>query len=141
MERFNYYVEGRGLEWVIACGMLILSTELIFWPETLQARVFTLVLFVFSTKSISVILFVLGWAKCCGLMLNGQKVANVKLGPYIRAGSSVLSSVLFGQFTLALLKSSIDRGHPSVIMPFFFMFTFGELYVAYTTVKNARKAN
>lgn len=138
MQRLNYYVEGRVFEWVLTFSMLFLSLEIIICPNVLQSGLFTIILIGVSSKSVATILFVLGWAKGCGLMLNGQKVANIKAGPYIRAGASVLSGVMWGQFTLALLEVSIERGRPAIVLPFFFMFTIGELYVAYTTVKNAR---
>lgn len=137
MIRFNYYVEGRAFEWVLALSMLLLAVEVLIWPETLQARAFYLVLMVVSTHFIGVLLVLLGWAKCVGLMLNGQTFAGYRSGPYIRAAASVASSVMWGQFAIAMLHISIERGRPSVVMPFFFMFTVGELYVAYTTVKNA----
>lgn len=137
LDRFNYYVEGRAFEWVLACSMLLLSAEVLIWPETLKAGAFNLVLMAVSTHFIGVLLLLLGWAKCVGLLLNGQKIAAIKAGPYIRAGASVASSIMWGQFTLALLHISFDRGRPSVVLSFFFMFTIGEIYVAYTTVKNA----
>lgn len=138
MDRINHYVEGRGLEWTLACSMLLLSIEVLGWPATLNAQVFTLVLILVNTHFVGVLLLVLGWIKFSGLMLNGYVVSGIQIGPWIRAVSSVLSSVMWGQFTLSLLKIMIERGRPSVIMPFFFMFTIGELYIAYTTVKNAR---
>lgn len=141
MQRFNYYVEGRAFEWVLALSMLFLSAEIFICPNTLQSGLFPIILAGVSPRAAGVVLFVLGWAKGCGLMLNGQKIANVKAGPYTRAGSSVLSAVMWGQCTLAMIQGSIDRGRPAVVLPFFFMFMLGELYIAYTTVKNARRAN
>lgn len=137
MNRLNYYVEGRAFEWVLACSMLFLSIEILIWPNTLDAKVFTLVLLFISNKAIGVLLFILGWAKFCGLVLNGQIVASIKIGPVIRAVASVLSSAMWAQFALSLLRISIERGRPSIILPFWVMFTIGELYVAYTTIKNA----
>lgn len=137
MERFNYYVEGRAFEWVLALSMLMLSAEVLIWPNTLTSAAFYLILMVASSHFIGVLLLLLGWAKCVGLMLNGQTVAGRRAGPYIRAIASVLSSIMWGQFAIALLRISIERGRPSVVVPFWFMFTIGELYVAYTTVKNA----
>lgn len=137
MQRFNYYVEGRAFEWVLALSMLMLSAEVLVWPETLQAEAFRIVLMVVSTHFIGVLLLLLGWAKCIGLMLNGQTFAGCRAGPYIRAIASVASSVMWGQFAISLLHVSIERGRPAVVVPFWFMFTIGELYVAYTTVKNA----
>jgi hypothetical protein len=135
--RFNYYVEGRAFEWVLALSMILLSAEVLIWPQTLQAGAFQIVLMVVSTHFIGVLLLLLGWAKCVGLMLNGQTFVGYRAGPYIRAAASVVSSVMWGQFTIALLHISIERGRPAVMMTFWFMFTIGELYVAYTTVKNA----
>ena len=117
--------------------MLLLSAEVLIWPQTLQADAFHLVLMIVSSHFIGVLLLLLGWAKCIGLMLNGQTFAGYRAGPYIRAAASVLSSVMWGQFTVALLHISIERNRPVVVVPFWFMFTIGELYVAYTTVKNA----
>ena len=137
LDRFNYYVEGRAFEWVLALSMLMISVEVFIWPDMMKTGAFSIVIMMVSTHTVGVVLFLLGWAKCAGLMLNGQSVAGVKAGPYIRAGASVLSSIMWGQFTLAVLRISIERGRPSVILSMLFMFTIGEIYVAYTTVKNA----
>jgi hypothetical protein len=137
VDRINYFAEGRALEWVLALSMLLLAGEALIWPDTLRAAAFNIVLLVLSSRSIGVLLLMLGWAKAAGLMLNGQKVAGFPAGPYIRAITSALSAIMWSQFALALLRVSIERGRPSVVMPFFFMFALGELYVAYTTVKNA----
>lgn len=137
LDRFNYYAEGRAFEWVLAVSMLLLSGEVFAFPEMMKFGAFSLILLMVSTHSIGVILLILGWAKCVGLMLNGQKIAGVKAGPYIRAGASVLSSIMWGQFALALLRVAIERGRPAFVLPFLLMFAVGELYVAYTTVKNA----
>src|ERR1700761_3792358 len=137
MDRFNYYVEGRAFEWVMACSMLLLSTQVLIWPATLEARTFHLVLLVVSGHFIGILMLLIGYLKCVGLMLNGQTMFGVKAGPYIRAIASVVSSIMWGQFFLALLYISIDRGRPSVVLSFWMMFTIGELYIAYTAVKNA----
>lgn len=138
MDRINHYVEGRGLEWVLACSMILLSIEVLAWSESLDAQLFSLILMLVNTHVVGVLLLVLGWAKFSGLMLNGYTVSSIQIGPWIRAVSSVISAVMWGQFTLILLRVMIECGKPSVILPFFFMFTIGELYSAYTTVKNAR---
>jgi hypothetical protein len=138
MDRINHYVEGRAFEWTLSCSMILLSIEVLGWSETLDAQLFSLLLILINTRTVGILLLVLGWAKFSGLMLNGYTVSSIQIGPWVRAVSSVISAVMWGQFTLILLRIMIECGKPSVILPFFFMFTIGELYVAYTTVKNAR---
>lgn len=137
MDRINYYAEGRALEWVLAVSMVLLAVEVLVWPETLQFGAFHLILLVVSTHSIGVLLLLFGWVKGVGLMLNGQKIAGVKAGPYIRAATSVVSAVMWAQFALALFSTAIDRGRPAFVLPICFSFALGEIYVTYTTVKNA----
>lgn len=137
LERFNYYVEGRAFEWVMAASMFFAGMELALWPGTLSFGAFQWLLEVMSQPQIGTFMIMVGWLRMCGLMLNGQTIGNKKIGPYVRAFCGVLAGSLWVQFALALLQLSIRQGFPSIGLPFWTMFTVAELYVAYTTVKNA----
>lgn len=82
-------------------------------------------------------LLMLGWVRLSALMLNGQTIRGYKAGPFFRAIGSVAASVVWAQFVIALLQLSVTQGYPSPGISFWFMATFGEIYVAYQTVKNA----
>ena len=129
----NYYAEGRALEWCMSVGMTIAAVLGIIWPETLESSGF---ITAESPVQIAWIVLIIGWLRCSALMLNGQTIAGTRIGPWIRAIGGVLSAIIWAQFTLALIQISIIRGYPSLGIPFWFMFTVGELYTAYTTVKN-----
>lgn len=135
--KFDYYVEGRAFEWVMAIAMFFAGVELLIWSNTISFGAFQWILLVMSQQFIGLFMIVVGWMRMCGLMLNGQTVFNRQIGPYVRAVCSVLAATMWVQFAFALILSSLERGAPSIGLPFWAMFTVGELYVAYTTVKNA----
>lgn len=136
-KNFNYYVEGRGFEWAMALSMFVAGANLIVWPETLAFGGFQWLLEVMTQKQIAIFMLIIGWFRVCSLMVNGQTIGGKKIGPYVRSVGSVFSATLWVQFVLALLQQSFEQGFPSLALPFWAMFTVTELYVAYTTVKNA----
>lgn len=137
VNKLDYYVEGRAFEWVMGISMFCAGAEILIWQDTISFGAFQWLLLVMSQQFIGVFMVTVGWLRISGLMLNGQKVAGRPLGPYVRSVCSVLSASMWIQFAIALLFVGFDRGAPSIGLPFWFMFTAGELYVAYATVKNA----
>lgn len=135
--KFDHYVEGRAFEWVMSIAMFFAGVELLVWPNTISFGAFQWILLVMSQHFIAVFMILVGWLRMCGLMLNGQTIFGKPFGPYSRSVGSILSATMWVQFSFALFLSSLDRGAPSIGLPFWTMFTVGELYVAYTTVKNA----
>lgn len=111
-----------------------MGIEFLIWPAALQGSAFRFLPLPEIDLAFGVVL--LGWSRCAALMLNGQKILGVKAGRYVRAGCGVVSAILWAQFTLALLQLSIAQNLPSPGLPFWFMFTIGELFGAYSTVKN-----
>jgi hypothetical protein len=138
LRSFNYYVEGRVFEWVMSVAMIAVAVEILIWPQTAENNAFFWMSPWLSHGNIAMLLMTIGWMRCAALMLNGQRMFGSKLGPFIRAAGSVLSAFLWSQFAVTLLAASINQGYPSPGLPFWTMFTFGEVYAAYTTVKNGR---
>lgn len=138
LRTFNYYVEGRVFEWVMSIAMIAVSVEIFFWPEMINSNAFLWMVPWLSEFDIAMLLLTVGWLRCTALILNGQRMFGVHLGPYIRAVGSVVCAFLWSQFAVTLLALSIQQGYPSPGLPFWVMFTFGEIYAAYTTVKNGR---
>lgn len=134
--KIDYYVEGRVFEWVMGLSMLFVSIELILYPEAIKASAFRYLNTFMAVSTLTFIMFVLGWSRCAALMLNGQSMFGVQMGPFVRAGAGVLSSAIWIQFVIALIALSIEQDYPSIGIPFWTMFTIGELYAAYTTIKN-----
>ena len=132
----NYYVEGRVFEWVMGLSTFFAGMEYWFWPEVIKDSSFHYLTSYIPHELLLFILIVLGWSRCSALMLNGQTMFGVRMGSYIRAACGVISGVLWAQISVALLLLSFDRGLPSPGLPFWVMFSFGEVYAAYTTVKN-----
>jgi len=130
----NHYAEGRVFEWCMGVAMLAVGIEALIWPSTSKAD--GLLLSILSPISITLIMLALGWARCAALMLNGQIMFHYELGPWVRAFCGIFSAPIWAQFVMELVQTSIVRGYPSPGIPFWFMFTIGELYTAYTTVKN-----
>ena len=136
--RFDYFVEGRAFEWVMAISMLIGGIEIIGWPQLATFGIDPWVLAFVPKYYIGLFMLIVGWIRISGLMLNGQTIVDIRAGPYIRASCAALSASLWVQFALALIIGSIEVGHISIGIPFWIMFTSGELYIAYSVMKNAR---
>ena len=132
----NYYVEGRVFEWVMGLSMAFVGLEIIIWPNTIDVSAFRDLNLVATERTLTFLLLFIGWSRCSALMLNGQRLMGVKLGPYVRAACSIASAVIWVQFSIALIEISFSQDYPSPGIPFWTMFTFGELYAAYTTLKN-----
>jgi len=133
----NYYAEGRAFEWCMGIAMMAAAIECIIWPQVVEGG--GLLTAYVSPSALIATLLVLGWSRCAGLMLNGQTMFRSKLGPYARAICGVLSAIIWAQFVVSLIEQWVDRGYPSPGLPFWFMFTIGEIYTAYTTLKNRNK--
>src|SRR5258705_13535445 len=95
------YVEGRVFEWCMALGMLGAGIECLFWPDSLAIGG---VPTTFMLPSVIIgFLILVGWSRCAALMLNGQSVWGIKLGPYIRSFCGILSAALWAQFSVQLI--------------------------------------
>lgn len=127
----RYYVDGRLFEWVISTSMLELFAITMIWPDTLHASVFQWVVVVMPPAIVQVFMFLFGFARLVGLLLNGHRFMGVKLGPVIRSVTAVGCAVMWAQFFWALVLFSAKQGFPSPEIPFWQMFVVGELYVAY----------
>lgn len=134
--KIDYYVEGRVFEWVMGLSMLLVSLQLIVYPDSIKTSAFRYIITFMDSSTLTFIMFVLGWSRCAALMLNGQSMFGVQMGPFVRAGAGVLSSAIWIQFVIALIQLSMAQDYPSIGIPFWTMFTLGEIYAAYTTIKN-----
>jgi hypothetical protein len=130
----RYYVDGRLFEWVITLSMLWLAGEMFVSPQLLHSSAFQWVLQVMTPAFINLFLFLIGWTRLIGLLLNGHQIRGRRLGPIIRSVTAVSCAVMWVQFDLALIETSVRQGFLSVGVPFWSMFTIGELYVAYRAV-------
>lgn len=137
LTRFNYYVEGRAFEWIMSISMCIVAVEVFIWPQMGNSTTFKFLREAVSADLLAFVLLFVGGVRCIGLMLNGHTVGLLKIGPWIRAIGSVISAMMWAQFALSLLHLSVQQEFPLPGVTFWTMFTLGELYVAYTTVKNA----
>ena len=136
--RFDYFVEGRAFEWIMAISMLLGGIEIVVWPQLATFGIDPWVLALIPKYYIGMFMLVVGWLRISGLMLNGQEIMEIEIGPYIRAPCAALSASLWVQFAFALIIGSIEVNRISIGIPFWIMFTTGELYIAYTVMKNAR---
>lgn len=131
------FVRGRVFEWVMTVSMILMSIELLIWPEALSQSAFRYVLILSSAETIATTLLIVGWARFCALMLNGQSIAGYKAGPFVRSVCAVISSAVWAQFVVALTQLSYTQGYPSPGIPIWFVITFAELYTAYGAVRSA----
>lgn len=137
----RYYVDGRLFEWIVTISMLWLATDTFISPHTLRASAFQWIVSVMSPAFVEIFLFLIGWTRLIGLLLNGHTFRGYRIGPVIRSATAILSAIMWVQFDLALIELSARQGFMSPGIPFWSMFVIGELYVAYRAVGNDGQAN
>jgi len=136
--RFNPYVEGRVFEWIMAISIFVGGIEVVGWPRLVTFGLTPWMVTIIPQHYVGFFMISVGWLRMSGLVLSGQKILEVEVGPYVRAVCAVLSGSLWVQFAFTLIVVSYVEGKLSVGIPFWIMFTVGELFVAYTVAKNAR---
>ncbi len=134
MKRISYYIDGRLFEWVITIAMLWLAVAIFADPLALRASAFQWLALVMPSSFIEIFLFLIGWTRLVGLLLNGHAWRGRRIGPIIRSLTAVACAVMWVQFDLALFELSAKQGFMSPGIPFWSMFVVGELYVAYRAV-------
>lgn len=138
MNKLDYYVEGRTFEWVMTVSMLILAVQIGVWPRTVDFSAFKDLNKLMTDQFIGAFMGGIGLLRAVSLLLNGHTVYEIKIGPIIRSMMAVFCAVMWSQFAYALLQFWVQNGVPSPGLPFWIMFIFGELYVAYKAVRSAR---
>lgn len=136
LRRFNHYVEGRAFEWVMAISMLVGGIEIVGWPHLVSFGLTPWMVTIIPQYYIGLFMVAVGWLRISALMLNSQMILGIEVGPYVRAACAILSGSLWIQFAFTLITISILEGKLSVGIPFWVMFTFGELYITYMVMKN-----
>ncbi len=140
MRILSYYVDGRRFEWVITIAMLWLAVALFIDPEILRSSAFQWITLVMTPWFVGACLFLMGWARLIGLVLNGHEIRGRRIGPLIRAVTAAACAVIWVQFDLALIQLSFQQGFMSPGVPFWSMFVLGELDVAYRAVAGNGRA-
>lgn len=138
MNRLDYYLEGRTFEWVMTVSMLVLAVQIGVWPRTVDFSAFQDLNKLMTDSFIGAFMGGVGMIRALSLLLNGHSIYDVKIGPIVRSMMAVFCAVMWSQFAYALFQFSIQYGRPSPGLPFWTMFIFGELYVAYKAVRSAR---
>lgn len=133
----GHYFKDRLFEWAMAVSMLLLAVQTFVWPRTLEASAFHYLVLVMPSACVGVFLFLFGLARCGALIANGRSRVY---GPRVRAIGCLAGAVMWAQFDLALLAAYSMKisGPPSPGIPFWFVFTFAELYSAYRAASNVR---
>lgn len=138
MNRLDYFLEGRLFEWVMTISMLLLAVQIGIWPRTVDFSAFQDLNRVMSDKFVGLFMGFVGMARAISLILNGHRIQGLRIGPIVRAVIAIFCAFMWTQFAFALFQFSITSGRPSPGLPFWTMFIFAELYVAYRTMRNAR---
>jgi hypothetical protein len=126
-----YYVKGRVFEWTMGLSMFFAGLECLLWDNVISFGAFHWMLQLISQKWIGTLLFFTGWIRISGLMFNGQLLFGRRFGWGVRAACAVFAATIWAQFAMALLLNGLDRGVPSIGLPFWTMFVFAELLIAY----------
>lgn len=131
------YVENRLFEWTMSLSMVLLSVEIFLWPRTLDASAFYWLVQVMPSGAVGIFLFCVGVARLAALFVNGR---SMMYGPRVRAVGALAGAVMWAQFALALLMPFVmsEKAIPSPGIPFWFLFTFAELYSAYRAAGDVR---
>ena len=132
----NYYLEGRVFEWTMGLWMLLAGLDFLLWPVAIKDSAFYHLTALINEQMLSWTFLFIGWSRCSALMLNGQRIFSIKIGSYVRAGCSILAAIIWAQFVVSVMQASIVKGYPLPGITFWSVLTIGEIYVAYTTVKN-----
>ena len=139
IKHIEYYVEGRLFEWVMGLSMLGLAIEIWKHPAILENSSFQQLTEVLSPFFVGVFMAVVGGVRVIALLINGHWVVEHRTGPLLRAGAAVLCGWMWAQFAWALIDGSLERGYTFPSLPFWLMFSLGEIYVAYKAALNARR--
>lgn len=138
-EFHSYYVKGRHFEWTFALSMFFAGAQLLIFDNVLSFGVFQWLQQIVSQKWIGSILFFVGWIRISALMFNGQLLFGRRFGWAVRAVCAVIGASMWAQFVLALIQNAVVTGAPSLGIPFWVIFTFMELMVAYAVGSEWKK--
>jgi len=116
-------------------SMLLLSLETWWWPLTLEFSAFGDVTEILSAPFVALFMLIVGLIRAMALLLNGHAIRGQRVGPLLRSIMAVFCASMWTQFAFALLQASITQGRPSPGLPFWIMFVFSELYIAYKAVR------
>jgi hypothetical protein len=133
--KLDHYLEGRLYEWSVTISMILLSVESFFWPQTLQFSAFSGLMQVMTGPFVTAFMAGVGIIRAAALLLNGHAIKGKKVGPLLRSVMAVVCATMWVQFSFALFELSINQGRPSPGLPFWTVFVFSELYVAYRAVR------
>jgi hypothetical protein len=131
----NFYFRDRLFEWVATVGMLLTAAEIVYWPETIQASSFHLLLYVITPGGLSVFLGVFGVMRVTALVANGSWPDH---GPRLRAMGAGSAAFIWAQMGMALAQSVAERGTLSPGVPIYLVLTLGEIFSAYRAMGDAR---
>lgn len=136
MIKLDHYMEGRVFEWVMSISMVLLAIQIYFFPRSVEFSAFQDINQVMSPRFVGVFMGTVGMIRIMSLLLNGHLIRNIRVGPFLRSLMAVFCALMWTQFALALFQLSVARAVPSPGLPFWTMFVFGELYIAYRAVRN-----
>lgn len=131
----THHLDGRLHEWAMATGMMMLGVLMLIYPKMSKGSIIQVLLqFVNSTIAALVFLFI-GIFTVIALIANGS---SLRIGPRIRSIMAISRSVLWAQFTLSMIKVSLEQEFPSPMVPFWLIFTLAEIYISYRAALDVR---
>jgi hypothetical protein len=133
--RIDSYFRDRLFEWVATCGMLLTAAELVYWPNTIEASSFHLLLYVITPGGMAIFLGGFGLLRIVALIANGSWPSH---GPRLRAMGAGAAAVMWAQMGMALAQSVSERGTLSPGVPIYLVLTLGEIFSAYRAMGDAR---
>lgn len=131
----THYLEGRLFEWTMALTLILLGTELLAWPDTVQAHSFRYAVWAFRSDNVAALFLLLGLARTAALVANGRSYVY---GPRVRAFGALIGALIWSQMFVSLLMLLPRSSAPSPGLPVWFILTLGELYSSYRAATDVR---
>jgi hypothetical protein len=137
MHQFHYFVKGRLFEWIMTLATITMGIQLLLSPDGLLESAFNALADLMPPKVLGAFLFILGWTRLIGLLMNGYMVSGRYVGRMIRSFTAGFSAMLWAQFSYALFSlTTLISGEPGFYpgIHFWSFCVLGELYVSYRAV-------
>lgn len=135
---YQRYIEDRLFEWAMAVGTIGLAFEMFLWPRVIETSAFRWITFTIPADILAIAVAVIGPIRLIALIVDDRGFGLV--GSMSRFVTSMLSCVLWSQYTYALHLLGMQNGVPSPGTPFWAAFTVAEMCVCYRAIRDARRA-
>lgn len=133
-----YYLNNRLYEWCVSMGLIAVSIEMIIWPGVMQAPSLQLLVKYVSPTLVASLFMTCSVTCVIALLANGT---SRFIAPRVRSFAALFRAVVWFQFSISTIQSSVDQGYPYTIIPFWVMFMIADFWVTYRAMLDVRTSN